>query len=741
MRAKPWTVPLRSAAACSLAAVLSSFAAVAQHPRRVLRDSAVALAAASPSLGELDGRLLAYADRYKASFAGGGMTLTPALGERAPESLPLRWRAASISRGGVEVWHRGAPLAAARVGDRRVERELCAGIRERFELRPEGVEVSYVFERPLSGEGDLVVRIAIGSVCGVPVRRADGTLSLARPGTGGVSIGSVTGIGADGSRAPGLLRAVSDEAVELVLPEEFVNGARWPLVLDPLIGTEGAVVGYDTARPDVAYDATNDVYLVVFEQRFSSGDVDVLGRRLRRNGQLLGGTFPISAGAGAQIRPRVASVAYRDRFLVVWQASDTPFGPFRVYGRAVDASNGSTASNRISMSNPSDDARNPDVGGNRSALHDECAVVWENYRTGRIEVAALRMPVSGSPILPATGALSSPGSSWLDGEPRISEGTGNSRAWCVAWSRYNVLAEHVFARRVDINATGIGSEVDLGGGRHPDVDGDGDRYVVAYDVYSGSSQRDVRCRPLRVSNGSLALAGSSGAVATSADDESAPAIGYVAGKFLIVWTGDSGGFVSSIYGRAYDPSCSECGLLFRLDGGTPAHDRDAAVASTWAAGENADEAMILAGEHEAGPPFRAQVWAQRYEAFHGGSITQVRPGCGSGTHAITQPLAIGNPDFEFVLSTQASAALFTAAFVPPTPLTCGSCRVMSRFDVSLAVTPFLGVARLPLPIPCLPMLAGHSIDFQWIEVGVPTSPCPIVPNLTASPWMRGTVDY
>ena len=72
---------------------------------------------------------------------------------------------------------------------------------------------------------------------------------------------------------------------EAKLRAPFVDEAQLPLVVDPLIGssfeTYSPATSYVDTKPDVAYDASNDVYLAVFERVFSALDHDVHAQNFR----------------------------------------------------------------------------------------------------------------------------------------------------------------------------------------------------------------------------------------------------------------------------------------------------------------------------------------------------------------------------------------------------------------------------------------------------------------------------
>ena len=111
----------------------------------------------SVGVARADGRTWGLGPDYKCAFRAGGIEFTPALGPGAPRNLPLGYRLESVSRGGA--LHFSASGASAPVaGDTEVRYGHPGGVVERYELRREGVEQSFVFPEPPPGAGELVVR-------------------------------------------------------------------------------------------------------------------------------------------------------------------------------------------------------------------------------------------------------------------------------------------------------------------------------------------------------------------------------------------------------------------------------------------------------------------------------------------------------------------------------------------------------------------------------------------------------
>ncbi|HYP39347.1 MAG TPA: S-layer homology domain-containing protein [Chloroflexia bacterium] len=73
--------------------------------------------------------------------------------------------------------------------------------------------------------------------------------------------------------------------------------------------------------PDLAYNSTNNEYLVVwhdYRNEDSSSNTDIYGQRVSATGTLLAGDFPISTAAGDQIVPEVVFNSTDNEYLVTW---------------------------------------------------------------------------------------------------------------------------------------------------------------------------------------------------------------------------------------------------------------------------------------------------------------------------------------------------------------------------------------------------------------------------------------
>ena len=117
------------------------------------------------------------------------------------------------------------------------------------------------------------------------------------------------------------------------------------MILDPLISSEAGISapGWDEIATDVAYDATNDVYLAVWQREFSGQSSEIRSQLVSPTGSLVGSLQLIAsttATSPVNINASVANVAKTSRFLVVWQHGTSMFGPFDLACAAVMAGGG-----------------------------------------------------------------------------------------------------------------------------------------------------------------------------------------------------------------------------------------------------------------------------------------------------------------------------------------------------------------------------------------------------------------
>lgn len=678
---------------------------------------------------DADGRPLAIAPTYEARFDAQGMRFDPALGakERA-QSLSLRSVSAGREQGAPTAFEPASPSA----DELRVAYRRAPGISERFDVGAEGIELSYEFEYPLVGQGDLVVRTRLDTeLTAEPGLYPRGLKFLTARGAG-ISIGGVTGIDASGDRVEGSMRW-DGAYLELVLPAEFVDGARYPLTLDPLIGSEilGDPGTFDSTQSDVAYDVSTARYLVVFSRRFGIDDARIRAQHFTSGGNLSGTVFSVSQATGLLAsHPVIANNNPFNRFVVAWQQSASTFGPADIMACAVDA-NTTTRSPVLAITSTSSNEISPDLSGEReptvSSSRDEVIVVWNSQTNGiratTIDIDPLASINAAAPVTVTSDSTAR--------NPAASKSGGAPGRHAFVWQEgSNDVRAALYSRSL----APIGTPVLVdSNGFNPDVDGDGVNFMFAFDRsengQNGLAPRDVFCRTFRWGGAAFVAVDSSTVVENdSNDDETAPAVGFLGPKFVIAWS-DQDPALFDYRGRlrAFAPNgCVWCGDAEAF--GVGAHRVNGIqIGPRWAAGSSSDQAVICWAEADITPPFESEVVIQRFEALtgSGGAIANVAAGCGGGGVA-----SVGGT-FQFGRTVDIDLAgadplaptgvlHIGSAASPIAP--CGPCSILSPF-VAVPTMIVNGNTSVSLTLGCSPDLVGVSLRFQFANAITATAPC------------------
>jgi hypothetical protein len=127
-------------------------------------------------------------------------------------------------------------------------------------------------------------------------------------------------------------------------------------------------------EPVVAYNSTDNEYLVVYTKGGANED-DLCGALVAADGGLLWSDVSISGGASDQFHADVAYDATHNEYLIVWETEEDDDGD--IYGRYMQA-NGEMPSTRVVVSVQADEQGEPAVTYN--AEDDEFLIVWHDYR-------------------------------------------------------------------------------------------------------------------------------------------------------------------------------------------------------------------------------------------------------------------------------------------------------------------------------------------------------------------------
>lgn len=215
---------------------------------------------------------------FKAELSTRGFELTPFRGADAPRSLPFAWRRTEVRRGEGSFVATEQAALVAREGLAFLDHGSWS---ERYELRADGVEQSFLFHALPGTSGDLVVRGAIESALRAAARAAQHA-SLAfvdERGEPAVVYGSALAIDAHGRQLE-LPSAFDGEHLEIRIDAAWLSDATLPLLVDPLVSpvqVPGAFNGAALRSTCLGFDgeASAGQWLVGIVRAFSATDSDV----------------------------------------------------------------------------------------------------------------------------------------------------------------------------------------------------------------------------------------------------------------------------------------------------------------------------------------------------------------------------------------------------------------------------------------------------------------------------------
>ncbi|MCR9245669.1 MAG: hypothetical protein NXI31_11610 [bacterium] len=685
----------------------------------------------------VDGQLRAAGPDYKARFDATGVTYTPALGRQASRNYPWHFAVQTIRRGDTVLFDAAkAPAVAPQHDGAVASYDRGASIVERYVARSDGIKQDFVFTAPMSGQGDLVVEGRITTELAMTAPATEGVAArFVAEGIGGVAIGDVVGIDRRGRKQAGEL-SCDGERIRFVLPNEFVDRAAYPLVLDPLVSTARFVETATAVDPDVAYDETYDVYLIVWEQEFSAVDTDIRARLMKLAGTFAGGLINVTFEPGHEINPAVANTDLGNRFFIAFQDGPTPFGPWHIRGRSITSDPTSTMTPIINISAPGGaNEFTPDVGGDSSFVDDSILVVWsdDSGRTIGTKVEIIPNTVALPTVLRFSGSAN----------PAISKSGGPDGRFVIVWEQDFGTDRDIQAALVDRNMTVLDSFAAVGlfsalDDSAPDVDGDGTSFVVVLQRQESASStlHDIYCQRMGWDGSDLKSVGGMVAVSSVPGLEAqAPAIGLLGQKYVVAWS--SGAAISpDIAMVELDPAtCLACGVVQTTSGGTNVLDFGPEIATRYQGRPSIDpitqdQGLLVWSELGLSPTrfLETDVVAHLYEAFGGGAVTDLGGACGSGgNNGFNGPVALGNSQLELTLSGATTPIVFASIQFVNATQTCGPCTFNAQNSYVFTLANGAGGASFPLAIPCDPSFHGLGVFTQWASFLSGANPCGTFP--------------
>ncbi|MBL8728958.1 MAG: hypothetical protein JNM25_11045 [Planctomycetes bacterium] len=707
-------------------AVLFAGAATAQGTDAVFRSCGATA---------VNGEVRACGPNWSARFDDLGIEFTPTLGQRADRPYPLRFVFESVHRGAEVAFQRdGARVAPARRGDR-ITYTHAGGPVEVYDVRPDGVEQSFVFAtRPL-GTGDLVVRGRVTTEL-LRVAAGDDGVRYERAGVGGVSFGTVTGVDHCGTTVRGSIRCDGDH-VEWVLPGSFVDTAAYPLVLDPLIGNAFTVAdtpGVVDSQPSVAFDDTTDRYLVVWNVFPAASTAQVRGQLVAANGALVGSTMLL--GQGLVSRQAVGNCNGTNRFLVAYHHSDATTASVHVV--AVDAATGAVSNDVVIESTTPQNAvfHGAVVGGDSRPAGTAQSMLLVYSRNGIARSHIVQLPATGDPVPAPFQVLVS---NTVD--LAVTAHGGPSLQWLLTWSEKAPGTLDLGAAMIGSTGALCSPELTVSApqvpevARHPtNASADGTTFFIAW-LETNAGSEDVRGAVLQWTGSCGTGTLTAGAtfdptIAAGLNDE--PAAAFAKDKFVLAFRNRASPTATSrILVKGLDPqTCAACGIEHEVEPGAIRQD-EPALAARYTAGDLASDQALVVWSIEA-------IRGRRFEALGSGSVASMGGACGiTGLQDFatynTGP-AIGNLGFALELANPSGQIGALVIGLSAISVPCGACTIVPALDAILA-----GVSPNPLPLPCDLTLLGVEFYTQWVLLKPGYAGCPLLPDLALSNALRFTI--
>ncbi len=677
---------------------------------------------------------------YRVRFADSGMRFEPALGPNSPTTQHLGLRPTAVNHGltRVEI----APhVAPQQVGCTATYNHGNA-MRECYEVRPEGVELTWRFDRPLGSDGDLVVHYAVDTSFAAPMASSTG-LDF-RGEHGGVHVGAVTGIDATGRACPGSLAWI-DGGVAMSLPAAFVNSATWPIVLDPLLGTTFPVsVGltYADGEPDIVRSGGGASYLIVWERTFSATNVEIRGQRVDAFGSLFSSTIFFGSN-GVASSPRTAAIGNPSRYGVVWcqQSGST----HSIQYQSVEASTGTLGTLTTIVSSTTDPFVTADIGAETDVVPGSgrgFLILYEDDVLNAIRRRQVTYSAADALQLgPAASLLTDQSFGATYHQPALSRAAGPDGVFLMVVRQRTFLGgSSILALRLNAigNAASPIVTVDTSTSDNlflPECDGVNDDWVVACERHgSGLVQDAVRLVSVRWTGSAHVIGTPTGFGGSSFIAASAPTVCYGEGRTWIGYRQVTSLPTASTTLRvaAVDSAtCANCNDSFSvpLPGGSRIAVARAVPDGAFSSGPSSYPTWAVAVYHDS----LDDIAGQKLEDFGSGGTGQNLGGhCGPGSLELVNYAPTIGTRMEWSTLPFATPLLAVFNLSPPTPgLACGAC-VWTPFSATLTPPLVGGAATVQFVVPCYASLIGAQFETQWTFVDPAQAPCPQLPGFWLS---------
>ena len=631
------TVPLM---ACALASAVNAQTA---PPKTELAANPPALDLANLGVFEkvyyqstADGAIHAKGSNFKAMFNSAGLTYRPRGGE------PISFTLTSATVGGQPLTIKTDSLPT-RDGDT-VSIDRGAFV-EHFALTHNSIEQLFTIDQ-LPAHGDLVLRIATDAPNMIATTKSEG-LEFKNENTQ-VTYSKAVMID-DAGAATGLSTQIAEGVIEIRVNAVTLNRAAFPITIDPVINSASVPFSYLPSmynKPDVAYDATSNRFVLVAEFYYEETDRDIYSILLDANGDPVPNTFDYVDLTGVNWRcPRVANNNIANKFMVV--AEHGLDGARGLWGCTIDPATGQAGTQFEVVAFDSREKINPDIGGDSLLTPPTYfLVVWENvWAADDHDIQGRLMNADGTP---ANDVFAIDIASTNQKEPSVSKSNRGAQ-WMVVWQTLvTPLNGDVWGARVNWNgavtipAQALNDNVEIHS-RGPQVSSPmAGQYLVVYSDGGTSIYLQLLSSNMTtVDFNSLEELGNN----TFDEGRLFPTVDADGDKFVVAYSEFYEGFGSGDIDVYVDSVCADNGILrlaeyHELVTDSGAWDFQTLVATTWSAGGSAMGPAVISWLQDTGQ--NGMVHVIGYDAPVSCCPADVAPPGGDGAINVADLLMIIN---------------------------------------------------------------------------------------------------
>jgi hypothetical protein len=188
-------------------------------------------------------------------------------------------------------------------------------------------------------------------------------------------------------------------------PAPDLAPAMYRLGSELQISTPSSPLDADRHKPAVAHNWRHNQYLVVWHNQWP-GNRDIYAQRVSESGTLVGSWFAVSAGTGDRFQPAVAYNATNDEYLVVWMY-EASADVYEIWGKIISWNGPGTKPEFLIMQWANRSFWTPRVAWN--SYRNEYLVVWNAFDTTTSFPPGVPHDIAGYRIS-ADGVVQNPGS-------------------------------------------------------------------------------------------------------------------------------------------------------------------------------------------------------------------------------------------------------------------------------------------------------------------------------------------